>query len=72
MPRTAAKIEDGSAVKLPPDVLAAKYKMEKADAALRADIESPAPTDKARRITLILELQVATDDYIEKISRLRE
>jgi hypothetical protein len=70
--RTAARIEDGSAVKLPPDVLAAKYKMEKADAALRADIESSAPTDKAKRITLILELQIATDDYIEKISRLRE
>lgn len=59
-------------MKLPADVLAAKYKMEKANAALRADIESPAPTDKARRLTLILELQVATDDYIEKISRLRE
>lgn len=59
-------------MRLPPDVVAAKYKMEKADAALRADIESPAPTDKSRRLTLILELQVATDDYIEKISRLRE
>jgi hypothetical protein len=69
---TFAKTEDGNVVKLPADVLAAKYKMEKANAALRADIESPAPTDKARRLTLILELQVATDDYIEKISRLRE
>jgi hypothetical protein len=38
LPRTAARTEDGSAVKLPPDVLAAKYKMERVDAALRADI----------------------------------
>jgi hypothetical protein len=59
-------------MKLPSDVLAAKYRMEKADAALRADIESPAPTDRARRVKLIIELQMATDDYIEKISRLRE
>jgi hypothetical protein len=59
-------------MKLPSDVLAAKYRMEKADAALRADIESPAPTDRARRAKLIIELQMATDDYIEKISRLRE
>jgi hypothetical protein len=59
-------------MKLPSDVLAAKYRMEKADAALRADIESPAPTDRARRVKLIIELQMATDDYIEKISLLRE
>jgi hypothetical protein len=59
-------------MKLPSDVLAAKYRMEKADAALRADIESPAPTERARRVKLIIELQMATDDYIEKISRLRE
>jgi hypothetical protein len=51
-------------MKLPSDVLAAKYRMEKADAALRADIESPAPTDRARRVKLIIELQMATDDYI--------
>jgi hypothetical protein len=39
-------------MKLPSDLLAAKYRMEEADAALRADIESPAPTDRARRVKL--------------------
>jgi hypothetical protein len=56
---------------LPPDVLAAKTKMEIADAALRADIESGQPYDRERRIRLIDELQIAADDYVEKISRLR-
>jgi hypothetical protein len=45
--------------------------MDKADAALRADIESNAPVDRARRLELIDELQMAADDYTEKISRLR-
>jgi len=44
--------------------------MELADAALRADIESNG-ADPERRIHLIDELQIATDDYTEKIDRLR-
>jgi hypothetical protein len=57
-------------MRLPNDVLAAKAKMELADAALRADIESDG-ADPVRRIRLIDELQLATDDYMEKIDRLR-
>jgi len=45
--------------------------MELADAALRADIESGQPTVRERRIRLIDELQIASDQYVEKISRLR-
>jgi hypothetical protein len=56
-------------MKLPDDVLAAKARMEKADAALCADIESDG-TDPERRIELIDELQLAADDYTEKIGRL--
>jgi hypothetical protein len=58
-------------MKLPADVLAAKDRMGKADATLRADIESIGPIDKIRRLELIEELQRAIDDYIERISRLR-
>ena len=56
---------------LPADVLAAKDRMERADAALRADIESDCPIDKIKRTRLIDELQIAADEYVEKISRLR-
>jgi len=58
-------------MKLPADVLAAKDRMGKADAALRADIESISPLNRARRVELIEELQLAMDDYLERISRLR-
>ena len=58
-------------MKLPENVLAARERMAKADAALHADIESDAPVDRARRLELIDELQIAADDYTEKISRLR-
>jgi hypothetical protein len=44
--------------------------MERADAALRADIDSDSSIDKIRRIRLIA-LQIAADEYVEKISRLR-
>lgn len=57
-------------MRLHDDVIAAKAKMELADAALRADIESNG-ADPERRIHLIDELQIATDDYTEKIDRLR-
>jgi hypothetical protein len=59
-------------VPLPPDVEEAKARMDKADAALRADIESDAPVNRARRLELIDELQMAADDYVEKISRIRD
>lgn len=55
-------------MKLPENVLAAKERMAKADAALHADIESDAPADKIRHIRLLDELQLATDDYVEKIT----
>jgi hypothetical protein len=58
-------------MRLPPDVIAAKDRMERADAALRADIESDSPIDKIKRTRLIDELQIAADEYVEKISRLR-
>jgi len=44
---------------LPPEVELAKARMDKADAALRADIESDAPVDRARRLELIDELQIS-------------
>jgi hypothetical protein len=45
--------------------------MERSDAAHRADIESDSPIDKIRRIRLIDALQIAADEYVEKIPRLR-
>jgi hypothetical protein len=57
-------------MRLPSDVIAAKLRMELADAALRADIESDQPTVRERRIELIDELQLAADEYLELISRL--
>jgi hypothetical protein len=57
-------------MRLPDDVLAAKAKMELADAALRTDIESDG-SDPERRIQLIDELQLATDKYMDTIDRLR-
>ena len=41
--------------------------MERADAALRADIESDQPTDRGRRVRLIDELQIARDEYVENV-----
>jgi hypothetical protein len=58
-------------MQIPRDVDEAKTRMELADAALRADIESDQPTVRERRIQLIDELQIAPDEYVEKISRLR-
>jgi hypothetical protein len=51
---------------LPPDVQAAKDRMEKAQAALQADVETGAAA-RARRKKLIDELQVATDNFVAKI-----
>jgi hypothetical protein len=52
---------------LPPDVQAAKDRMDRAKAALRADVESGTETARARRRELIDQLQRATDDYMEKL-----
>jgi hypothetical protein len=52
---------DAKDMPLPPDVEEAKCRMDKADAALRADIESTGPVDRARRLELIDELQMAAD-----------
>ena len=49
---------------LPPDVEEARVRMELADAALHADIESDEPTSRERRIQLIDELQIAADEYM--------
>jgi hypothetical protein len=56
---------------LPPDVQGAKDRMEKARAALLADIENTTGTDTARREQLVDELKRATDDYMEKIGHVR-
>ena len=55
-------------MKLPENVLAARERMAKADAALHAGIESDAPADKERHNSLLDELHLATDDYIEKVT----
>ena len=58
---------------LPPDVQGAKDRMEKARAALLADVENSTGTDTARREQLVDELKRATDDYddyMEKIGHL--
>ena len=52
---------------LPPDVQAAIERMEKAQAALLADVERCTAGDRARRDKLIDELRAATDSYIAKI-----
>jgi len=51
---------------LPPDVQAAKERMEKAQAALKADIEKGAAA-RERRKKLLNELQAATDNFVAKI-----
>jgi hypothetical protein len=62
LPHTPAKIEDGRqpSMKLPENVLAARERMAKADAALHAGIESDAPADKISH--KLDELHLATDD----------
>jgi hypothetical protein len=56
---------------LPPDVQAAKDRMDKAETAARADVESNAPTNTERRIKLLEELRLAMNDYIGKMARVR-
>jgi hypothetical protein len=51
---------------LPPDVQAAKDRMEKAQTALKADTETGAAARERRR-KLLNELQAATDNYVNKI-----
>ena len=55
-------------MKLPENVLAARERMVKADAAPHADIESDATADKDRHRRLLDELHLATDDYVMKIT----
>jgi hypothetical protein len=52
---------------LPPDVQAAKDRMEKAQAALLADVERGTAAARARRKELLNELQAATDNYVKEI-----
>ena len=56
---------------LPADVLAAMEKMHQSEAALRADVESVEPYSKERRNRLLREVKKATDEYLEKVARLR-
>ena len=49
----------------------AKDRMDRAKAALLADIENSDGTNTARREELVNELQRATEDYMEKDGRLR-
>jgi len=53
---------------LPAGVLAAKERMERADVALRDDIESDQQTIREAH-PMIDDLQLAADEYVEKISR---
>jgi len=61
-------MEELDPMKLPRDVLAARERMEFADAALHTHIRSSAVLDKVRHIRLLDELQLATDDYVAKIT----
>ncbi len=56
---------------LPPDVRAAKRKMERAEAAARADVESGKPYDPKRRKPLLAKLQKAMKGYLDKMAQLR-
>jgi hypothetical protein len=62
---------DNGNMSLPPDVEAAKDRMERAQAVLLADVENSDGTDTARREELVNELQRATDAYMEKVGGLR-
>jgi hypothetical protein len=64
-------VQEADSMRLPSDVIAAKLRMALADAALCADIENDQPPDRTSRIQLIDELQIASDEYVEKISRIR-
>ena len=55
-------------MKLPGEVLAARERMELADGALHAYLQSSAAPDNVRYIRLLDELQLATDDYVAKIT----
>jgi len=57
---------------LPSDVQAAKKRMEKAEAAARADVESGRPYDPKRRKPLLAKLQKAMKKYLDKMARLRD
>jgi hypothetical protein len=52
---------------LPPDVQTAQDRMDEAQAALRADIDTGTAADRDRRAKLLNELQAATDAYVAKI-----
>jgi hypothetical protein len=65
---TAISMEELGPMKLPLDVLAARKRMELADAALHTHIRSSAELDEVRRLRLLDELQLATDDYVAKIT----
>jgi hypothetical protein len=56
---------------LPPDVQAAKERMNQADAALHADVESGQPYNAERRHRLLDNLKRATDEYLDRMPRLR-
>ena len=57
---------------LPSDVQVAEDKMNQADAALQADVESGQPYNAERRNGLLDNLKRAMDDYLDKMSRLRQ
>jgi hypothetical protein len=58
---------------LPANVVAAKERMERANAALLAYAERPStePTDPAKHKRLIAELRQASDEYVTLIAQLR-
>jgi hypothetical protein len=54
-------------VKLPPNILAARDRLEKADVALDADTESITLADKVRHSGLIEAVRIAAEDYARKL-----
>ena len=57
-------------VPLPPDVVEAQERMQKAEQELRADLESGGPAHSEQRFRLLDNLKKATDEFLEKIARL--
>jgi hypothetical protein len=56
---------------LSPEVIAAKERMNQAEAELRADAEGKESYDSGRRRRLLRNCKRAMDEYLEAISRMR-
>ena len=56
---------------LPPEVIAAQEKMNRAKEALLADVESKQPYDATKRNALLRDLKRAQDEFLEVVARIR-